>query len=290
MLTGLPQAMREAMRRGLRAWIGAGLVVAAGPVFAADTDPSTAPIPDLRSFAADERRGLFVEVSMLADGTTQVLETGVTHVPPHAMEGGPPLLRIEMLDRAGALLSAVQAWDPRFEYLHSEEGEEVVLVDDEAIASFVLPFDAQVAQVRIEDERLDPGAELLALDVRPVVEAFCLGNPGDANCAGFTATDTDGDQVPDVVDNCRFVANAGQADQDGDGRGDACECGDATGDGLVDSRDARAIQRCAIGAVPCAGLCDATGDGTCNAADARRVQRFAVGGLGKGDLACSEGG
>jgi hypothetical protein len=36
-------------------------------------------------------------------------------------------------------------------------------------------------------------------------------------------TDTDGDGVPDSTDNCPTVANAGQADVDGDGLGNACD-------------------------------------------------------------------
>ena len=35
--------------------------------------------------------------------------------------------------------------------------------------------------------------------------------------------DADGDTVADVADNCPAVANTGQADADGDGRGDACD-------------------------------------------------------------------
>jgi hypothetical protein len=35
--------------------------------------------------------------------------------------------------------------------------------------------------------------------------------------------DTDGDSVPDLVDNCPNDANAGQCDYDGDGVGDACD-------------------------------------------------------------------
>jgi hypothetical protein len=38
--------------------------------------------------------------------------------------------------------------------------------------------------------------------------------------------DTDGDGVPDSVDNCPSVANADQTDTDGDGVGDACPAGD----------------------------------------------------------------
>ncbi len=40
---------------------------------------------------------------------------------------------------------------------------------------------------------------------------------------GPTATDTDGDGVPDSTDNCRLVANPGQANADGDAFGDACD-------------------------------------------------------------------
>jgi hypothetical protein len=50
--------------------------------------------------------------------------------------------------------------------------------------------------------------------------------------------DTDGDGVPDDVDNCPTVANADQADSDGDGFGDACDCaGDIDGDADTDVLD-----------------------------------------------------
>ena len=37
------------------------------------------------------------------------------------------------------------------------------------------------------------------------------------------ATDSDGDGVPDCVDNCPTVANPDQADSDGNGKGNVCE-------------------------------------------------------------------
>jgi hypothetical protein len=46
--------------------------------------------------------------------------------------------------------------------------------------------------------------------------------------------DADGDGVPDSADNCVNTPNAGQADSDGDGLGDACDP-DADGDGDDDA-------------------------------------------------------
>lgn len=134
--------------------------------------------------------------------------------------------------------------------------------------------------------------------------------------AAATPNDSDEDGVPDVTDNCVDVPNGpgggtctrgsgvgggcagdvdcgdagfcslAQEDGDVDGSGDACECGDFTGDGVVDSADARMVQRCAVGLVACVGLCDADGDGACTSNDARRIQRFAVGLVVKDDLTC----
>lgn len=42
-------------------------------------------------------------------------------------------------------------------------------------------------------------------------------------CAEATGCDTDGDGVPDSVDNCVLLANTAQGDGDGDGIGDACD-------------------------------------------------------------------
>lgn len=100
-------------------------------------------------------------------------------------------------------------------------------------------------------------------------------------------TDTDADGVQDGLDNCPLAANPDQLDSGGlatatpDGIGDACQCGDVTGNGIVNGQDANAIQRYAVGAqsplfvVP--GNCDVSGNGSCNGQDANAVKRAALG-------------
>src|SRR5512144_278011 len=73
------------------------------------------------------------------------------------------------------------------------------------------------------------------------------GGGGDTPDAAATTTDTDGDGVPDLLDNCPAVANPDQHDHDGDLRGDACDVcphladtgADFDGDGVGDACDPR---------------------------------------------------
>ena len=97
--------------------------------------------------------------------------------------------------------------------------------------------------------------------------------PGVADC--------DDDAIPDAQDNCPLVPNTDQADDGGinthtpDGIGNACQCGDVTGNGVVNGQDANAIKRHGLGAEPNPTFvksrnCDVTGNGLCNGQDAQR--------------------
>lgn len=75
-------------------------------------------------------------------------------------------------------------------------------------------------------------------------ECICVGGEWrcTSDCAGQCSLDTDGDEVPDLIDNCPWVANGvaedDQADADSNGVGDACnDFEDADGDDWADSLD-----------------------------------------------------
>jgi len=98
-------------------------------------------------------------------------------------------------------------------------------------------------------------------------------------------TDTDNDGIGDNGDNCPAAANADQKDSGGldtntpDGIGDACQCGDVSGNGRITNTDSVLMKRYLLG-LPSnfdADLCDVNGDDQCTNTDAVLIQRSLLG-------------
>jgi uncharacterized repeat protein (TIGR01451 family) len=84
---------------------------------------------------------------------------------------------------------------------------------------------------------------------------------------GTGQPDRDGDGVPDASDVCPDWPDPAQTDVDGNGRGDACECGDQNGDGAVDVRDLVEINVAIFTPLLATPLCDTNDDGLCDVRD-----------------------
>jgi len=76
------------------------------------------------------------------------------------------------------------------------------------------------------------------------IDMFCLSTTAACNAI----IDEDGDGLPDYKDDCPYEPNPDQKDSGGfettapDGIGDACQCGDVSGDGIVDANDVPAYR------------------------------------------------
>lgn len=83
------------------------------------------------------------------------------------------------------------------------------------------------------------------------------------------APDTDGDSVPDIVDNCKLVANPTQLDADADGYGNICDA-DLNNRRTVTTADfglLRSVLRQSASASATAAAADLNGSGTVTTAD-----------------------
>ncbi|MCB0338503.1 MAG: thrombospondin type 3 repeat-containing protein, partial [Bdellovibrionales bacterium] len=96
--------------------------------------------------------------------------------------------------------------------------------------------------------------------------------------------DSDGDGVADINDNCPYKSNPLQRDSGGilsstpDGIGDVCQCGDVTGNGIIDKLDLRAMQKALDITKPdtlnAPELCNLSDEGTCGKEDATILRKI----------------
>jgi hypothetical protein len=146
-------------------------------------EPPAEPLPSLDDIRNDTRRALVVEALIRSDGTAELGQVLVSQTPPRSNIGNPPLMLVEWFDADGNPLGDMNAWDPRWEFQHTDAGEQVVVLP-EGLGAFFISFNHQIASVKIHDQ--EAALELLTVDVSEVVAEFCTQNPDDPNCENLT--------------------------------------------------------------------------------------------------------
>jgi hypothetical protein len=119
------------------------------------------------------------------------------------------------LDRTGE--GGIEVFNPSGSTLAAEEysGSSLVRMPASAGTQLEIPTTAVYG---IHFANYSEVAENYRLDV------FCQGGPcEDGQVVIGSDTDTDGDLIPDVTDNCPAIPNASQADDDDDDIGDVCD-------------------------------------------------------------------
>ena len=141
-----------------------------------------------------------------------------------------------------------------------------VLVDGRLLVSF--DGSGSVGGVNFGDED--------ALIFNPSNSQFSMAYDGSTQYASWGAADVDAldgsldpdhDGIADAPDNCPFWAQLGNADSDGDKRGNECECTDQTGDGFNTVTDLVAINTAIFNPALVTPLCDGNNDAQCNVSD-----------------------
>jgi len=133
-----------------------------------------------------------------------------------------------------------------------------------------------------------PPAEPSAVALLANIGSLALDLARAGLIAAGTDGDADGDGIADAGDNCALSPNPLQEDSGGvassapDGIGDACQCGDVSGNGMVNGQDANAIRRHGLGADPNPTFrvlfhCDVSGNGSCDGQDGNAVTRASLG-------------
>jgi hypothetical protein len=164
-------------------FVGAVLILLAGaaPVRAqAGTDPRTEPIPALDF--GQGAKAIVVRLEFSGRYNVTLSSTQVSLGQAHATAGNPPLLRVELFNDKDVMVQAYNEWHPLWANLYSPGGLHSRITLASASGRFVIPFAPDLKTMKVIDIADPNTPELIAVDLRPAIRAYCQANPADTDC------------------------------------------------------------------------------------------------------------
>ena len=153
-------------------------------------DPASEPIPTIEPFTKAE--SIVTQVVFNGPIDVDLVSGTVSHSPPPALIGGPPLIKVEVFDTAGRLLLEFNEWHPLWIEAIDQGGDLEMIVEESGEGRFVFPFWPDIGDVVITDIELNQ--ELIVIDARQIVLAYCAASPSDPGCASVPGPG----QLPDT--------------------------------------------------------------------------------------------
>ena len=141
-------------------------------------DPSVEPIPTIEVF--DSAQSISTRVLFNTPTDVGLLSAGVSNLPPPALIGGPPLIRVVVFDVNWNLLVEFNEWHPLLVEHEGANGGLDTFVEESGEGCFLFPFAPNVGKVMITDIEL--GQELIEIDANHIEVDYCAANDSDSAC------------------------------------------------------------------------------------------------------------
>jgi hypothetical protein len=129
-------------------------------------------------------KSIIARLNFSAPGEAEFVSADVSFVRAHSNIGNPPMLNVQMLDNSGEAVQNFNIWDPMLALVTQENGHEGVENLSNAEARIVTPFNSKIATMLLSSINSTDGSleEIISVDLRPTIRAFCEEFPDDSNC------------------------------------------------------------------------------------------------------------
>jgi hypothetical protein len=136
---------------------------------------------------SDTGKSIVVRLNFTDLNVAELLSANVSFGGAHANIGNPPLLKVEAFDDSGNQIQNFSYWHPLWAFQMEGDGHEALTILPKSEGRIVTAFDRRIAEMRVsyiysEDGEAVEGDEVISIDLRPTIRAFCEEFPEDPSC------------------------------------------------------------------------------------------------------------